>query len=74
MTAAAPDSEDGTGEAFRCATIGHGDHRRIARPRKVQVNELHQLANLLFNGYSGFRDAHAQMQIDYYEYPDSRAL
>ena len=34
--------------------------------------ELDKLANLLYNGYSGFLDAHEQMQIDYYAYVDSQ--
>jgi hypothetical protein len=36
-----------------------------------QVNELHKIANLLYSGYSGFLDAHEEMQIDYYDYLDS---
>lgn len=72
------DSEDQTGEAFRYATVGHGDDKRAARPDQVQVNfyeqvnELHKLANLLYHGYSGFLDAHEEMQIDYYDYLDSQ--
>ena len=71
------DSEDETGEAFRYAMVGHGPSSMAARPEQVsfnfyvQVNELHKLANLLHAGYSGFLDAHEQMQIDYYEYLDS---
>jgi len=47
------DSEDATGEAFRYATVGHGNDAQAARPDQVQVNfyeqvnELHKLANLL---------------------------
>jgi hypothetical protein len=58
------DSEDEPGEAFRYAMIGHGDDKRAARPRQVQVNfyeqinELHKLDNLLYGGYPGFLDAH----------------
>jgi nitrogenase molybdenum-iron protein alpha/beta subunit len=36
------------------------------------INELHKLANLLYNGYSGFLDAYEQMQIDYYDYLNSQ--
>jgi hypothetical protein len=50
----------------------------IARPNQVsfnfyeQINELHKLANLLYNGYSGFLGAHEQMQIDYHDYLNSQ--
>jgi hypothetical protein len=37
-----------------------------------KVNELHKLANLLYHGYSGFLDAHEEMQIDYYADLDSQ--
>ena len=72
------DSEDETGEAFRYATVGHGDNKRAARPNQVQVNfyeqvnELHKIARLLFDGYSGFLDAHEDTQIDYYDYLNSQ--
>jgi len=72
------DSEDQTGEAFRYAMVGHGPGRTAARPDQVrinfyeQVNELHKLANLLYGGYSGFLDAHEELQIDYYAYLDSQ--
>lgn len=72
------DSEDQTGEAFRYAVVGHGPTSVAARPNQVsinfyeQVNELHQLANLLYDGYSSFLDDHERMQIDYYADLDSQ--
>lgn len=72
------DSEDRTGESFRYAAVGRGPGRTAARPDQVsikvyeEVNELHKLANLLYNGYSGFLDAHEEVQIDYYAYLDSQ--
>jgi hypothetical protein len=72
------DTEDQTGEGFRYAMVGRGPARTAARSNQVsinfyeQVNELHQIANLLYQGYSGFLDDHERMQIDYYAYLDSQ--
>jgi hypothetical protein len=54
----------------------HGS--RAARPdqRKVnfyeQLNELHQLAKLLYDGYTGWLDDYQAVQEDYQEWQHSQ--
>jgi len=67
------DSQDETGETWRYAVVGRGPNKRAARPEQVNinffelVNELHNIANLLYSGYTTFLAEYEEFQIDYYD-------
>ncbi len=68
------DSEDETGQSFRYAIVHDKHGPRAARPDQVnvnfyeQLNELHQVAKLLYDGYTGFLDDYEEVQQDYQEW------
>jgi hypothetical protein len=68
------DSEDETGQSFRYATVHDKHGSRAARPDQVkvnfyeQLNELHQVAKLLFDGYTGWLNDYEEVQQDYQEW------
>lgn len=62
------DSEDETGQGFRYAVVHDKHGPRDGRPAQVnvsfceQLNELHQVAELLFDGYTGWLDDYEEVQ------------
>ena len=66
--------QDRTGQGFRYAMVRLDKVLTAARPEQVtvnfyeQVNELHQVAKLLYDGYTGWLDDHEELRQDYYEW------
>lgn len=68
------DSEDETGQSFRYAIVHDKHGPRAARPDQLkvnfydQVNELHQVAEVLYGGYTGWLDDYEEVQQDFQEW------
>ncbi|MFI1741496.1 hypothetical protein [Streptomyces sioyaensis] len=65
---------DEKGQTFRYSTVKGGKGKGLVRARPNQqridfdaeISRLHETAWLLYSGYSGFLDAYAEAQADYY--------